>query len=88
MNPRGQAPLAPTENAPPLRRWIAEANAADRDLVVLELARAGIRGTQTHVTHEFRHRRAASVMQVCDGRRAATGENAEVPPGAVPKLVA
>jgi hypothetical protein len=49
MNPRGQAPLAPTENAPPLRLLIAEDNAADRDLVVLELARAGVRGTQTHV---------------------------------------
>jgi hypothetical protein len=43
MNPRGQAPLAPTKNAPPLRRLIAEDNAADRDLVVLELARAGMR---------------------------------------------
>ena len=52
MNPRGQAAIAPTESIPPLRLLIAEDNAGDRDLVVLELARAGVRGTQTHVENK------------------------------------
>src|ERR1700723_132265 len=52
MNPRGQPPMAPTECIPPLRLLIAEDNAGDRDLVVLELARAGVRGTQTHVENK------------------------------------
>lgn len=49
MNPPVPARVPPTESTPPLRLLIAEDNAADRDLVVLELARAGIRGTQTHI---------------------------------------
>jgi CheY-like chemotaxis protein len=49
MNPQVQAPVPRSESTPPLRLLIAEDNAVDRDLVVLELARAGIRGTQTHV---------------------------------------
>ncbi len=41
-----------------MRLLIAEDNAGDRDLVVLELARAGIRSTQTHVENKQQFERA------------------------------
>jgi two-component system cell cycle sensor histidine kinase/response regulator CckA len=49
MNLELQAPAPRAASTPPLRLLIAEDNAVDRDLVVLELARAGIRGTLVHV---------------------------------------
>jgi two-component system, cell cycle sensor histidine kinase and response regulator CckA len=49
MNGQVPAPVPPKESTPPLRLLIAEDNAVDRNLVVRELARAGIPGTQTHV---------------------------------------
>jgi two-component system, cell cycle sensor histidine kinase and response regulator CckA len=49
MNPLVPAAVPPLEGAPTLRLLIAEDNAVDRNLLVLELARAGIRATQTHV---------------------------------------
>ncbi|HZC66894.1 MAG TPA: response regulator [Candidatus Dormibacteraeota bacterium] len=52
MNPQRHAASPPTENTPPLRLLIAEDNADDRDLLVLELARAKVRCTQTHVQNK------------------------------------
>lgn len=52
MNPRGQEVIVPVESIPPLRLLIAEDNPGDRDLVVLELARAGVRSAQTHVENK------------------------------------
>ena len=52
MNPQMHAALPPTEDTPPLRLLIAEDNADDRDLLVLELARAKVRCTQTHVQNK------------------------------------